>query len=173
VHKRVLQVEYTTAFGYSINTFLSTTVPVFWKGDVQVDRGAAIHYDRTVYHTRSVFSIDIGTSASIWRTRVDRHDFFTLSVYPLFRFTPIRTRSVDAYFCYSLAGPTFISSRTLDALDLGSQFTFQDFLGGGVVLGAAKRVVVGVKINHYSNGNLFPENAGVMVPVTFTFGWAF
>jgi len=94
-------------------------------------------------------------------------------VYPRFVFMPIRTRSVDAYFCYSLAGPTFISSRTLEGHDLGSQFTFQDFLGGGVFLGAEKHVAIGVKINHYSNGNLFPENAGVMVPVTFTVGWAF
>src|SRR5262249_18711487 len=91
--------------------------------------------------------------------------------YPLFRFTPFRTRRADAYFCYSLAGPTFISSRALDGRDLGSRFTFQDYLGAGVFLGSAKRIVVGVKINHYSNGNIFPEDAGVMVPVTFTVGW--
>jgi hypothetical protein len=170
---RLLQVEYTTAFGYSINDFVSTKVPIFWKGDVQVDRGVAVHYDRTVFHTRSVFAIEAGTSVSAWRTRGDGESFYTLSVYPLFRFVLVRTRTVDVYFCYSLAGPTFISSRTLDGRDLGSQFTFQDFLGGGVYLGASKRAVVGVKINHYSNGNLFPENAGVMVPVTLTFGWAF
>jgi hypothetical protein len=172
-HKRLLQFEYTTAFGYSINNALSTKVPIFWKGDVQVDRGVAVHFDRTVFHTQSVFAIDAGTSVSVWRTRADAADFYTLSIYPRFVFTPIRTRTLDAYFCYSLAGPTFISTRTLDGRDLGSQFTFQDFLGGGVRLGAAKRIVVGVKINHYSNGNLFPENAGVMVPVTFTAGWAF
>jgi hypothetical protein len=171
--KRLLQFEYTTAFGYAINTALSTNVPIFWKGDVQVDRGVAVHYDRMVFHSRSVFAIDAGTSVSIWRTRADAADFYTLSVYPRFVFVPIRTRMVDAYFCYSLAGPTFISARTLDGRDLGSQFTFQDFLGGGVVLGAAKRATIGVKINHYSNGNIFPENAGVMVPVTFAVGWAF
>jgi len=172
-HTRLVQFEYTTAFGYSINTFVSTSVPIFWKGDVRVDRGLGVHYTRTVFHTRSVFSLETGGSASVWRTRVDAANFYTLSVYPLFRFTPLRTRPVDAYFCYSLAGPTFISSRTLDGRDLGSQFTFQDFIGGGVFLGREKQVALGVKINHYSNGNLFPENAGVMVPVTFTFGWAF
>ena len=172
-HKRLLQFEYTTAFGYSINTALSTKVPIFWQGEVQVDRGVAVHFARVVFHTHSVFAIDAGTSVSIWRTRADAETFYTLSVYPRFVFMPIRTRSVDAYFCYSLAGPTFISSRTLDGRDLGSQFTFQDFLGGGVFLGAEKHVAIGVKINHYSNGNLFPENAGVMVPVTFTVGWAF
>src|SRR5262249_45564243 len=38
-----LQIEYTTATGYSINRFVSTTVPIFWKGNVQVDRGLAVH----------------------------------------------------------------------------------------------------------------------------------
>jgi hypothetical protein len=172
-HGHLVQVEYSTAVGYSINRFLSTTVPVFWKGDVQTDRGIAGHYQQNVFHTRTIFAIDLGVSASAWRTRGGGEHFFTLSAYPLFRFTPVRTRAADVFFCYSLAGPTFISSRTLAGRDLGSRFTFQDFLGGGVALGADKRLTLGVKINHYSNGNLFPENAGVMVPVTLTAGWAF
>ena len=57
--------------------------------------------------------------------------------------------------------------------DLGSRFTFQDFMGAGVLVGGARTIALGVKVNHYSNGNVFPENAGVMVPVTFTAGWAF
>ena len=32
-------------------------------------------------------------------------------------------------------------------------------------MGSAKHATIGVKINHYSNGNIFPENAGVMLPV--------
>jgi hypothetical protein len=171
--KNLLQFEYTTGFGYSVVGFLSTTVPIFWNGLVQVDRGVAVHYDRVVFHARTVFAIDAGASVSGWRTRIDRTNFYTLSVYPRFVFTPIRTRALDAYFCYSLAGPTFISARTLEARDLGAQFTFQDFLGAGVVVGTSKHATIGVKLNHYSNGNLFPENAAVTVPVTVTFGWAF
>ncbi len=171
--RNLLQFDYTTGFGYSIVNVLSTEIPVFWNGQVKVDRGVAVHYDRVVFHTRQIFAIDAGTSVSVWRTGVGRTGFYTLSVYPRFVFTPIRTRTLDAYVCYSLAGPTFISSSTLDRLDLGGRFTFQDFLGGGVVIGAAKRAALGVKINHYSNGNLLPENAAVTVPVTFTLGWRF
>lgn len=168
-----LQVEYSTGFGYAINTFLSTRLAVFWKGDIKVDRGIAVHYDQNVFHTRKIFALDVGTSASDWRTRQSREGFFTLSVYPLFRFLPVRTKRFDVDVCYSLAGPTYISTRLADGRDLGSRFTFQDFMGVGVLVGKARTVALGVKINHYSNGNVFPENAGVMVPVTFTAGWAF
>ena len=168
-----LQVEYSTGFGYAINTFLSTRLPVFWRGQIKVDRGIALHYEQNVFHTRKIFALDVGTSASEWRTRESRDGFFTMSVYPLFRFLPVRSKRFDVYACYSLAGPTYISTRRLDGRDLGSRFTFQDFMGAGVLVGGARTIALGVKVNHYSNGNVFPENAGVMVPVTFTAGWAF
>lgn len=169
----LVQIEYATGFGYAINTFLSDRLPVFWGGLVKVDRGVAAHYDRNVFHTRKRFELDVGTSASWWRTRTDREPFTTLSVYPLFRFMLVRTARADVYACYSLAGPTFISRQTLDGLDTGRHFTFQDFIGAGSYVGRHRNIVVGVKINHYSNGNIFTTNAGVKVPVTFTAGYAF
>jgi opacity protein-like surface antigen len=169
----LVQVEYSTGYGYAINTFLSKRVPVFWGGNVKVDRGLAVHYDRNVFHTRKIFSLDVGTSVSSWRSRGGHDAFFTLSAYPLLRFTLVRTRAADAYFCYSLAGPTYISRRTIDALDTGRHFTFQDFIGAGLLLGTRRNVVAGLKINHYSNGNIFTENAGVKVPLTLTIGYAF
>jgi hypothetical protein len=169
----VIQIEYSTGSGYSINTALSTKVPVFWEGQVRTDRGLAVHLTRNVFHTARVFSLDLGASASDWRTRNGREGFVTLSTYPLFRFTVLRASRADVYLCYSLAGPTFMSARLLDQRDLGRRFTFQDFMGAGLFLGRDRRLTVGVKINHYSNGNIFPENAGVMVPLTFTIGWTY
>lgn len=171
--EHLLQVEYSTGVGYAINTFLSTRLPIFWKGTVKVDRGIAAHYQQNVFHTRKVLAFDLGGSVSTWRSR-DGHDgFVTLSAYPLLRFFLVRSANADVYFCYSLAGPTFVSTRFAAGRDLGGRFTFQDFMGAGVVVGRARSIVLGIKINHYSNGNLFPENAGVMVPVTLTLGWGF
>jgi hypothetical protein len=169
----LVQVEYSTGYGYAINTFLSRRVPVFWGGSVKVDRGVAAHYDRNVFHTRKVFALDLGASVSSWRSRRDRDGFFTLSAYPLFRFTIVRTKPADVYFCYSLAGPTYMSRLTLDTLAMGSHFTFQDFMGAGVFLGKHRTMSAGVKINHYSNGNIFTQNAGVKIPLTFSLGYAF
>jgi Lipid A 3-O-deacylase (PagL)/OmpA-like transmembrane domain len=169
----LVQVEYSTGYGYAINTFLSKRVPVFWGGNVRVDRGLAVHYDRNVFHTRKIFALDLGASMSSWRSRSGHDGFVTMSAYPLLRFTFLRTRPADAYFCYSLAGPTYISRQTLDGLDTGRHFTFQDFMGAGMFLGRQRRVAAGVKINHYSNGNIFTENAGVKIPLTVTLGYTF
>jgi Lipid A 3-O-deacylase (PagL) len=169
----VLELEYSTGYGYGVNTFLSKTVPVFWNGNVKVDRGLALHYDRNVFHTARVFALDLGTSASTWRSRGNHDRFFTLSAFPLLRFTLLRRKPADVFAAYSLAGPTFISKSIIDGQDTGSRFTFQDFIEAGAFVGAHRRTKVTVKINHYSNGNLLTRNAGLKIPLTFGVGCTF
>jgi hypothetical protein len=171
--RQVVQVEYSSGTGYGVNDFVSKKVPVFWGGHAKVDFGIAPHYERNVFHTRKVFALDAGASAGFYRTRQNNDRFFTLSVYPLFRFTFLRTRLADMYFAYSLAGPTYISKIVLDGLDTGRHFTFQDFMGIGWFAGRNRTLNLGVKINHYSNGNIFTQNAGVKIPLTFSVGYAF
>jgi hypothetical protein len=172
--EHVLQVSYTTdALGYGYNTLVSKKMPIFWGGNVHVSRGIAVHYEQNVFHTRRVFGLDVGGSAGFWRSRDDRQWFQTLSIYPLFRFTLLRTRPADLYVAYSLAGPSYISAAVLDGLATGRAFTFQDFMGMGFFFGPNRRFNAGVKINHYSNGNIFTENAGVRIPYTFNIGYTF
>jgi hypothetical protein len=169
----LVQVEYSTGYGYGVNTFVSHDIPVFWGGNVRVDRGVALHYDRNVFHTRKVFALDVGTSGSVWRSEGSRQRFYTLSLYPLFRWTFLRLKPADIWAVYSLAGPTYISQTIIDDRDTGHHFTFQDFMGLGAFVGRTRSVSLGVKINHYSNGNIFTENAGVRIPITFNIGYAF
>jgi Lipid A 3-O-deacylase (PagL) len=171
--RQVAQVEYSSGTGYAVNDFVSRKLPIFWGGHAKVDFGIAPHYERNVFHTRKVFALDAGASAGFYQTRQNGDRFFTLSVYPLFRFTFLRTRLADMYFAYSLAGPTYISKIVLDGLDTGRHFTFQDFMGIGWFAGRSRRLNAGVKINHYSNGNIFTQNAGVKIPLTFSIGYAF
>jgi opacity protein-like surface antigen len=171
--ERLVQVEWTTGVGYGVNDFVSKRVPIFWSGNVRVDRGVAVHYERNVFHTRRVFAFDVGASSSGWRSQDDRQSFFTLSAYPLLRFTVVRIRPADFFVAYSLAGPTYISRVVIDGRETGNHFTFQDFVGVGAFLGRSRHLAAGIKINHYSNGNLFTSNAGVKVPLTFNLGYAF
>jgi len=171
--EQLLAVEYSSGTGYSVNDFVSKTVPIFWGGNARVDFGVAPHYERNVFHTRKIFALDVGASAGFYRTRQKSDRFYTLSLYPLLRFTLLRTRPADFYFAYSLAGPTYISRVILDDLNTGRHFTFQDFMGIGWFAGRNRNLNVGVKINHYSNGNIFTQNAGVKIPLTFSVGYAF
>ena len=171
--RQIVQVEYSSGTGYAVNNFVSRKVPIFWGGHAKVDFGIAPHYERNVFHTRRVFGLDVGASAGFYKTRENDDRFYTLSVYPLFRFTFLRAGVADMYFAYSLAGPTYISKIVLDDLDTGRHFTFQDFMGIGWFVGRSRNLNIGVKINHYSNGNIFTQNAGVKIPLTFSLGYAF
>jgi len=171
----LVQVGYATnALGFGVNNFLSKTVPVFWGGKVEVERSVfTVQYQRNVFHTRKVFALDMGASVSQWRSAGNGERFRTLSVYPVLRFNLLRRKPADLYLSYSVAGPSYISRDVIDGRDTGSSFTFQDFMGLGVYLGQRRRINAEVGINHYSNGNILTENAGVKIPLTLKIGYAF
>ena len=173
--RHLIQVGYTTNhFSYGANNFVSEgKVPIFWGGEAEVEQGVSLHYQRNVFHGRKLFSLDLGTSISAWRSKLNKDEFITLSVFPLFRFTFIRSKPADIYFYYSVAGPTFISKTTIDDVNTGKHFTFQDLMGVGIFSGRNRHFNAEVRIGHYSNGNIFPYNEGVKVPLTFNLGYAF
>lgn len=171
--RSLVQAEYTTGVGYGVNDFVSKKVPIFWGGAVKVARGVAVHYQRNVFHTRKRFALDLGTSVSYWRSRADGQDFAAVAAYPLFRLTMVRTRPADLFIFYSLAGPSWVSRSVIDGRDTGGAFTFQDFMGVGAFLGKDRSFCAAIKINHYSNGNLMTDNAGIKVPLTLGLGLTF
>lgn len=172
--KHLLQIGYTTnAFGYSVNNFFAKKAHIFWEGDAVVESGLSVRYQKNIFHTRKVFSFDVGTSLSYWKSEKNKENFFTLSLYPLLRFTALRTKPLDAYLFYSVAGPTYISKVIVDDRNTGKHFTFQDLLGLGLYLGKQRNLNFEVNINHYSNGNLFPDNDGIKIPLTFMMGYTF
>lgn len=158
-------------FGYETNKFVSTKVPIFWGGDVKIEKGFALNYQRNIFHTRKVFAIDVGVGAGYWKSRINGDEFYSVSVYPVLIFNVIRSKSADIFFEYSVAGPTFLNNTTVDGFNTGRKFTFQDFMGVGVVCGKKKNFIGGLKISHFSNGNIFPDNPGIMIPLTLKLGY--
>ncbi len=173
--KNIIQVGYTTlGLGHGVNDFVSEgAIPIFWGGRVWVDRGVSVYYQRNAFHTKKVFALDWGTSVGFWKTEKNKENFFTVSAYPILRMTVLRTKPTDVYFYYSVAGPTYISSTMIDDVNTGKHFTFQDLMGLGIFTGKNRHINAEIKIGHFSNGNLFPKNAGVGVPLTFNAGYAF
>lgn len=171
--KHFLMAGYTTnALGYGVNDAVSKgPVPIFWGGDAHVKSGFSISYQRNIFHARKVFAMDWGLHTGIWKSRDKGETIFTLSLNPVLRFNAVRSRNADFFLEYAVAGPTFISKTKVDNVPLGRKFTFHDFMGIGVFAGKEKRIVGGIRIAHYSNGNLFPQNDGVKIPLTFNLGY--
>jgi hypothetical protein len=171
---QLLQLTLTTnAFGYFVNDLFSKTLPVFWGGAAHLQRGISVNYQRNLFHTRKIFSLDWGAGVGFWRSKKQEDDFFTLSLYPVLRFTPIRSAQADFFFEYTVAGPTYISRTIIDNEETGRHFTFYDAMGIGVFAGRKKQLNAGIRIAHFSNGNIFPRNNGVKVPLSFSLGYAF
>ncbi|MBD0297144.1 MAG: acyloxyacyl hydrolase [Flavisolibacter sp.] len=173
--KHLLQVGYTTnILGYGVNNFVSEgKIPIFWGGKAQVEKGIAVQYQQNVFHTRKVFSLDWGASAAYYKSKNVKNDFFTLSLFPTVRFTALRLQPLDVYFNYTAAGPTFISRTRIEGFKTGKNFTFYDFMGMGIYSGRKRNLNAELRIAHYSNGNLYSENAGVKIPLTINLGYAF
>ena len=55
----------------------------------------------------------------------------------------------------------------------GRRFTFRDFMGMGSYIGKDRKINAEINIGHFSNGNIYPDNPGVKIPLTFNLGWAF
>ena len=171
--KQWIQFGYTSnILGYGVNIAISSA-NLFWGGNVQVNRGVSITYQRNIFHGAKVFALDWGANTAFYQTNINKETFFTLSVFPVFRLNLLHTAPLDAYFYYSVAGPTYISKVILDDLDTGAHFTFYDTMGAGVFFGKKRNYNAELKIGHYSNGNIYPSNESVMVPLTLNIGYAF
>lgn len=162
----------TNVLGYGVNNFVANDYfSIFWGGTVKVRQGFILSYQRNVFHGRKVFAFDLSANTGFWETRDRKEWFFTVSLNPVFKLYALHSKSFDLFFEYSLAGPTFISKTVLDDINTGKKFTFHDFMGIGTFAGQQKKLYAGIRIAHFSNGDLFQHNAGVMVPLTFNLGY--
>jgi hypothetical protein len=173
--RNIIQIGYITdALGFGVNDFFTKgKVSIFWHGSINVASGLSVDYQRNLFHTRRFFAIDWGVEISSWKSMVNGERFFTASLYPVLRIPLIRTNPVEFYVSYSLAGPSLITTNSVDGQAIGRIFTFQDYMASGVYLGRKRRVTAEARIGHYSNANLFPQNPGLTIPIGFYFGSTF
>ena len=147
--------------------------PIFWTGDVKIESGITLTYQRNFFHTERFFSLDWGVNLSRWVSKKNAEVFYGMSLFPAVKFWPIRSNKIDFYLTLGIAGPTYLSKKIIDDCDTGEHFTFYDFLGLGAFIGKNKRLNVNVQVAHYSNGNIFTENAGIRIPMIISIGYAF
>ena len=152
-----------------VGNFESLGLPVFWHGDVMAQSTFSLTYQRTAFRTERYFSLDWGASFTYFHS-YNNSDVYALSLFPVLRFYLWRPKPFDFYTYYSLIGPTYISKSDIDSLGTGPKFTYQDFMGIGFFFGKSRSYNFDVRIMHYSNGNIFYNNAGVAIPLIFNLG---
>jgi len=173
-----MQIGYTSnVLGYGINKALNK---VFWAGRVHIKQGLSLNYQRNIFYYKKFFAMDWGVNASVWQTSGKNPDasfpetnFFTFSVFPVFRINFIHTQYWETYLFYTVGGPSFISKTTLDGYDVGKHFIFMDNMGLATFFGNKKQYNIEMRIGHYSNADLFPPNYGIKVPLTMHLGYRF
>lgn len=160
-----------SSLGYGpLSAVSAKKVPIFFRGAVRMRTGYGLGYERNVFHSAKHFALNVGANVEKWQSKINKSDVYTIAVYPNFRFILVNKPQFAWYLNYEIAGPTYISKSFIDGNDIGKNFIFQDAIGTGFNFGPQQRFNLGVKIMHYSNGNLFPQNPGVETPVTVDFG---
>ena len=161
-------------FGMSlpVGNFDSFGIPVFWVGEVKAQHAVSLTYQRLIYRSEKIFSLDWGVSATYFQSR-GKTDVFAFSIFPVLRFYLMRKKAFDFYSNYSIIGPAYISRADIDGFESGPNITYHDTMGFGVFFGKERKYNFELRIMHYSNGNIFTRNAGVAIPLQFTFGKTF
>lgn len=182
--KNLIQISYGNGeIGYGVNRFFSMNtkignaesvgIPVFWHGDVKAQHSFSVTYQRTVFRTHKTFSFDWGASVTAFQTELTKQNVLAFSIFPEIRFFLMRRKGFDLYTNYSIIGPTYLTVKDIDGIKTGPRMTYQDKMGLGMFFGKQRKYNFELRIMHYSNGNYFVDNAGVAVPLQFTFGRTF
>ena len=179
----ILQLSYGTGkIGFGVNHFFGMSlkvgnfesfgIPVFWVGDVKATSAFSLTYQRLIYRSERIFSLDWGVSVTTFNTSISK-SIYAFSIFPTLRFYLLRRKGYDLYTNYSLIGPTYLTKSNIDNLKTGPKITYQDTMGLGVFFGKERKYNFELRIMHYSNGNFFTENSGVAIPIQFTLGKTF
>lgn len=168
--KHQITLDYYNHQTFPMN-FPTLPKPLFWHSRYRVQSGGRISYAYTRFHTSKHFSVNLGLSLAGWQS--DNQDLWVFSGFFELRWWLFRTATFNPYLFYSLAGPSLMTRDYFAGSKLGSYFTFQDYLGAGVMLGKNHHLTIEAKVIHYSNGDLAQYNKGLQVPFVIAVGYLF
>jgi hypothetical protein len=142
--------------------------PLMWNARLKVDRSLIIGYEKAVYTPNQYFSLYTGVSSGLMKTiHPVMDDVYVLSGYLLARFYFYNTSSFKTYILYSPAGPSMLSKSQFATTGFSNLFVFQNQFGIGWELDKSAKIGCFLKMYHYSNGDLFPVNGGIDIPLVF------
>ena len=94
------------------------------------------------------------------------------SIAPILRYS-FQQRGPAQPFVELSVGLSYLNHTRLENRNLGIHFSFQDRLGGGILLGHDSKLVLGLHAVHYSNAHLSSHNSGITIPLALDIGYRF
>lgn len=164
------------SFGFYDRDFFTANIyhppsPIYWKASTEANGGVTLKYQHLIFHTAKHFSTYLGSSLSGWVRGDD--SIVALTAFFAMRFWLFRSTNFNPYIIYSIAEPTILSNNHFGHANLGKNFLFQDTLGVGAAFGAKQNINFEATLVHYSNGDIFPQNSGLDVPIVLSLGYSF
>jgi len=168
----LLSINYTSSFFVSFyegnvisKKILRPPPPFMWTAMLKVDRAFVLGCETKVFEAEYV-SIIGGLSASNLQTSlVIKDSLWVGSVYLMAKVPLFTFKDFKGYLLYSPAGPSMLSKNTFATTGYTNRFVFQDQFGFSVMY--EDTVEFFVKQYHFSNGDIFPVNGGIDIPLQF------
>lgn len=99
----------------------------------------------------------------------------TIQIYaiaPVLRYY-FKRESIFLPFVDASIGFAYLNRTRFDNRNLGMNFSFQDRIGLGALLGNRNQFSLTIYAIHYSNGSLSSHNSGITAPLMIDFGYHF
>ena len=147
--------------------------PLMWNANLKVSRSVTAGFEHRIYAYKQWMEIYSGVSGNYMEAMgaVEKDQIGALSTYLMMRLYLFQTDAVKLYALYSPAGPTVLTEKKFATTEFSNQFVFQNQIGFGLSIGKDAETELFVKLYHYSNGDLFPVNGGIDVPILFGFSF--
>lgn len=145
--------------------------PLMWSARLKVDTAYFFGLEKDFYSTGKYFSPCYGGSFGQLATRKGIKDqCFVLSSYLGLKFFCPLGLNARLFLFYSPGGPSLLSNNTFVETSFSNRFVFTDQLGVGVKWDRNFGFEMGARLYHFSNGDIFPINGGIDVPIMFYLG---
>ena len=181
VHYQCVLAAVSVLGTYSLNSSAESNILLSLGTGPQPDSSQknsllAVDYEFWQLDISSRRRLSIGVSYTGIRTNANRNSSLeAISIYPQLTLFPVSEHFEDYYFFVRALGPTYISKNSLGDRNQSKNLTFQAQVGVGreLSLENGRSLLMQISWKHFSNANIFSDNDGIDIPVTFTLGYQF
>lgn len=140
--------------------------PLMWTARLKVDRAIIAAYEKRIYKPWNYLEFYSGLSVGyLEKNQAHQDSISVISNYIMMRVYLMKTSFCGLFLLYSPAGPSFLSKKNFVKTGFSNRFVFQDQFGLGAEVKGRAHYEIFAKLYHFSNGDIFPINGGIDIPL--------